>query len=146
MTMVELIVVVTLIAIVAAISGPSLVGYYRDRQLRMAAAQVRTIVRYARHNAVKEKVQYRIVLNDESAVASNRCIVQNDAGGSFATLTGQIYPLEDVDILGSGGTNSMDNVTVSTRGECTAGTVFLRRDGGRSMTVTILTTCGVEIS
>jgi prepilin-type N-terminal cleavage/methylation domain-containing protein len=60
-SLIELIVVVGIIAIMAAVSTPSIARYYRTYALRMAAQNVWTEIQAARARAISKNVNYGVV-------------------------------------------------------------------------------------
>ena len=144
----ELLVVLLGVAMFSLVAIPAFVTMYRAQQLQSATTLIMGQIRFARLNAVKEKVSYRLLFEDKDDFTSpNTMEVQNDSGGSFATLDGHDFTMPQVvDILGSGPTNSMDSLSVTTRGECTPGDVFLDVLGGTVRTISIAMTCVMTIS
>lgn len=109
--------------------------------VRMEAVQA---LRYARLMALKEKTPYRVVFHDASAASANTIEVQRQQSGTFVAVTGQLYSAPDgVFILGSGSTDSVNSVTVGTRGECNPGKVFIKGDYGAMETVSIRASCHI---
>ena len=147
-TMVEILVVIVAIGILFSMTMPSFYEMYRQHQLRGAATTVSMLIRFAKLQAVKEKTRYKVVFSDENAGGNaNRASLQFESGGSFGDVSGQQHDLDEhIKILGGGGYDSMDDLTVSRRGECTAGTVYLEGHGGAMVTVTIATTCSISYS
>lgn len=138
----ELLAVVALAGLVAAVAAPSLWQAYQRQQNRAVATQAVQAVRYARVMALKEKVRHRVVFHDASAATANTVEVQREQSGSFVTVVGHVYTAPDgVSILGSGSTDSVDSVTVGTRGECDAGDVFIRGRGESLEVVSIGASC-----
>ena len=96
----------------------------------------------ARISALKEKVSYRLVLHDENASTANHYELQKSQGGSWVTLDDGMHGIPStVMILGSGSTNSMNSVTVSGRGVCTTGKLYLQSEYGSMEVVTLDAIC-----
>ena len=91
-TLVELIVVVTIIGIVAALAVPSMRQLYLAQQVRGAAADLQSALYYARSEAIKRSVDVRVV--PTSSDWQQGWIVQLASGGaalrSQAALSDQL--------------------------------------------------------
>ena len=144
-TLVELMVCLVAVGLLMTITVPSFYQMYRQKQVRNAAVKVSMLVRFAKLQAVKEKSRYKVVFKDENAGTSkNMANLEVESGGSFGAVTGQQHALaEPVKILGGGGYDSVDEMTVSRRGECTTGNVYIEGLGGMMMTVSISSTCAI---
>ena len=142
----ELVVVMAVLAITSVLVLPRLESIYRKHQLNIAATEFQVMVLQARISAVKEKVSYRLVVHDESTTVPNRYELQKLEGGSWVGVEDGIRDLPDtVAILGSDPTDSLDNVTVSGRGLCSAGKLFLRSDDGSLQIVSLDLSCFVTV-
>jgi len=141
-TLTELLVVMGIVALAAAATIPALDSFYRRHQLNAAATEFQALVLRARISALKEKVSYRLVLHDENAGSSNQFELQRASGGSWVGLDEGSHAIPDtVAILGSGSTNSVDTVTVTGRGVCTTGKLYLESERGDQYVVKVDTTC-----
>ena len=138
----ELLVVVGLMTLILVVSLPLFKDFYLRTQVSSSAAMVGSMVQQARMSALKEKNRYRVVLHDENAATPNTLELQREQSGSFVTVAGKMYTVpEAVRILGGSPTDSMDDVTVNGRGECTSGTVYVAAVGVDVGVVTIAATC-----
>ena len=137
----ELLVVLAVAGLILAIAGPALRSGYQRQKVRAVASKTVQVIRYVRLLALKEKVPHRVVFHDVSDTPANTIEVQRQQSGSFVTIPGHVYPApEGVTILGSGSTDSIDNVIVEPRGGCQAGKVFIQ--GPLSLgVVSIKSTC-----
>jgi prepilin-type N-terminal cleavage/methylation domain-containing protein len=127
----EVLVVMAIVVIVAAVSLPALDEFYRSHQLNSAATEFQGMVLQARMNALKEKVSYRLVVHDENATTPNRFELQTSSSGSWVSVPGGTREIpESVVVLGSGFTDSVDAITVSTRGACSSGKLYLESTNG----------------
>ena len=138
----ELLVVVGLLTLILVVSLPSFRDIYLRYQVSSSAAMVESMVQRARMSALKEKNSYRVLFHDENSATPNTLEYQREQGGSFVTVSGEVHAVPGaVRILGSSPTDSMDDVTVSGRGECNAGNVYVAADGADFGVVTIAATC-----
>ena len=145
-TIAEVVVVVALIALILSVGLPAMAKFYVRHQTASAAAMVQTLVQRARLSALKEKRDYRVVLHDENGSPANRIEIQRDSGGSYVTVAGEVHGIPGaVRILGSSPNDSVDSVTVNSRGECTSGDVYVTKDGEAYGHVTISATCLARI-
>jgi len=142
----ELVVVAALILVLLGISLPALYRIYLRHQTDTAAVMVQSMVYRARISALKEKRAYRVVLRDENDSPPNTIELQRVDGGSFVTVSGEVHAVPgSVRILGSVPTDSVDAVTVNSRGQCNAGRVYVTSHGGRARgEVAIARTCFTE--
>jgi type II secretion system protein H len=85
-TLIELVIVMTIIAIVAAIVVPSLGVFSTSRQTNNAAAQMLELVQYARAQAITEGRTYRLNL-DTSAMTY--WLTADQGAGTFEAATGE---------------------------------------------------------
>jgi len=138
----ELLIVMALLALAMVVSLPALQRFYRESQVGASVATVEIMFQRARMSALKEKVAYRVLIHDQNAATPNTVELQRNVSGSFVTLAGEVQALPPtIMILGSGFTNSLDSMTVNSRGECTSGNVYVTHDGARIGVVTIASTC-----
>ena len=142
----ELVIVAALILVLLGISLPALYRIYLSHQTDTAAVMVQSMVYRARISALKEKRAYRVVLRDENDSPPNTIELQRDDGGSFVTVSGEVHAVPgSVRILGSIPTDSVDAVTVNSRGQCNTGRVYVTSHGGRAHgEVAIARTCFTE--
>lgn len=74
-TLLELILVMVIISTVLAMAAPSLRGFFSSRKIHDAAANILSLVRYARSQAISEGLTYRLNIDSEKGVywlTSNR--------------------------------------------------------------------------
>jgi Tfp pilus assembly protein FimT len=146
-SMTELLVVGLLTALILTVTLPDLKRFYLQHQVDSASAMVRTTAQRARMSALKERNAYRVLLHDENSATPNTIEVQQDQGGTFVTVSGEVHALnEAIRILGANPTDSMNSITVNRRGECTSGRVYVATDGADMRTVTIASTCFTSTS
>jgi type II secretory pathway pseudopilin PulG len=139
---IELLIVMVLLVLIMTVSIPAVQRFYLQSQVNSGAATVESMIHRARMSALKEKIAYRVLIHDESALTPNTVELQRDESGSFITITGEVQTLpRSIRILGSGSTNSLDSMTVNSRGQCTSGTVFVTHDGANIGVVKIASTC-----
>ena len=138
----ELLVVMALLALVMTASLPALKNFYLQSQVGASVSVVEIMFQRARMSALKERVSYRVLIHDQNASTPNTVELQRNASGSFVTLSGGVQTLpSNIRILGSGSTNSLDSMTVNSRGACTSGSVFVTHDRTEIGVVAIASTC-----
>ena len=138
----ELLVVVGLLTLILIVSLPAFKDFYLRAQVSSSAAMVESMVQQARMSALKEKNSYRVVVHDENATTPNTLELQREQSGSFVTVAGEVHTVpEAVRILGSSPTDSMNDVIVNGRGECSSGKVYVAAGGVDVGVVTIAATC-----
>lgn len=143
----ELLVVASLVTVSVAVALPRLDEFYAKHRLNSAATEFQSMILRARMSALKEKASYRLVLHDEDATSANRYELQKNQSGSWVSVDGGAHDIASaVAILGSGSTDSVDNVTVSGRGVCSTGVLYLRSERGRILVVKVDATCYSEVS
>jgi Tfp pilus assembly protein FimT len=139
------IVVAALIAIMLAVAVPGMKEAYARQQQDAAAILVQSTVQRARISALKEKRAYRVVLHDENGSPANTVELQREVGGTFTTVDDAVHPVPGaVRILGASPQDSVDSVTVNSRGECNSGNVFMAASGQSTSSVAIDITCFAE--
>jgi prepilin-type N-terminal cleavage/methylation domain-containing protein len=69
-TLVEIVVSLTIIAVIACVAIPTMKGLKRDEQTRQPIASLAEIVQEARHRAMRERRSYQIVFEPEGIHAS----------------------------------------------------------------------------
>ena len=121
---------------------PSLMDFYSKHRLESSAATVQSAVQEARVQALKQKVSYRLVIHDLSATEPNQVELQRMKSGSWSTVVDGTHSVaETIEILGANPYNSMDYVTVSKRGECSTGNIYLQSAEGDTEIVRVQPTC-----
>ena len=134
----ELMAVVALGGMVLAIGIPALADFYHRQMVVSTAATTRSTVGYVRVKAIKEKVAHRIVFHDENAATPNTIEIKREQGGSFVTLADQTHKIPSgVRFLD----DSMDALTVGSRGGCNAGHLYIQGPSGAPEVVAITPTC-----
>ena len=123
-----------------AIVLPNLHRWYRKAKLDGALNTVSVMVHDARMRALKEKTSYRLIFHDENDSSPNTVEMQNNSSGSFQPTGAETLPY-GIRLLGSGTTNSMNSMTVTSRGACTSGSVFLRNSSSDLTKVVIRPAC-----
>jgi prepilin-type N-terminal cleavage/methylation domain-containing protein len=84
-TLVELLVVMSVIAITSAVAAPSVVSWIKNYEAKTVARQLMTDLQFARMNAVSSKLQCRVNLN----IATNQYeIDQSPDGGTTWNIVG----------------------------------------------------------
>ena len=143
-SLVESLAVLLFVSIIALMAIPSFAGLYRLQQMNNARDMMMSEIQFSRMNAVKEKVTYQLLIRDKDDGSNpNTFVTQNNSSGSFVTMQGHNFVMpETVEILAS----SMASMTVSTRGECTAGQIDFRLSDGSLATITITTSCNITAS
>lgn len=122
----ELLAVLAIATIVLSISLPALQNAYLRSQIQGGEMLVSGMVQQARMSALKEKVRYRLVFHDQGASTPNRIEFQREVGGVFVQVASESRDVPSaVRILGSTPYDSMNSLTVSGRGSCSSGTIFL---------------------
>jgi len=146
-SMTELVIVAALILLLLGVSMPALYRIYLSHQTDTAAVMVQSMVHRARISALKEKRAYRVVLRDENDSPPNTIELQREDSGSFVTVSGEVHAVPgSVRILGSLPTDSVDAVTVNSRGQCNTGSVYVTSHGGKARgQVAIARTCFTEV-
>ena len=103
-TLLELILVMVIISTVLAMAAPSLRGFFSSRKIHDAAANILSLVRYARSQAISEGMTYRLNFNAEKGVywlTSNRdgafSVLDNEFGREFLLPDDTAVALEKED-------------------------------------------------
>jgi type II secretion system protein H len=81
-TLLELILVMVIISTVLAMAAPSLRGFFSSRKIHDAAANILTLIRYARTQAITEGQTYRLNFDYEKSVYW----LTSNAEGAFSVL------------------------------------------------------------
>jgi prepilin-type N-terminal cleavage/methylation domain-containing protein len=79
-TLLELIIVVVIIAIGAALTTPNIGGWLPNYRLRSAIRDIASTMRIAQMKAISNNLQYRVNLN-AGDVGSNSYVLQRNSGG-----------------------------------------------------------------
>jgi general secretion pathway protein G len=140
-TLMELVLVLAVIAICAAIAAPTLSGFARGRALPNAATELVTTARWCRMKALSDGVEYRLNLD---ARAGTWWVTKDDGTGTnFVDVTeelGRAYTLPDgVAIL---------DITFETApdAQTDAGTFIYFKPGGRTEVASVTLTYGTMVT
>ena len=140
----ELLGVLTIMAIVFLVIALPFRDSYERHELRSATAKVEMLALQARIKALKEKVPYRLLIHDESAATPNRLELQRRPASTWVTVDGGTHNVgRVVSILGSGSTDSMNEMMVDARGVCQTGNVHLASTSGKTRSFAIEPMCMV---
>ncbi len=126
---------------------PSLTDFYQSQQTAAAASRMQGLVQFARMSALKEKTRYRLVIRDLNDSPANRIEIEREQSGAFVALAGEIHEMpEGVNVLGGTGTDSSNNLTISARGQCEAGIVYLQGRNDLIEVVNVESTCSTAVT
>lgn len=138
MTLLELILVMTILATVLAMAAPSLRGFFTSRRGDDTAAQILALTQFARSQAVSEGVIYRLNLN----VQERKCWLTAQKAGTFEPLDtgfGQPFVIPADLVMELEDVEQEDRdvfVTFSPYGTVTAATIRLIDRRGRALEIT----------
>ncbi len=132
-SLIELLIVIALIAILAAIAAPNFSKYKDNANLKEAAREISGDIQLYKQRAVAENTRYRMVFD----VDNNDYTVERDIGGVWNNvITDKKIGGENNNIIKViGNTNT---ITFQTRGTSSAGTQIIRHEK-RLSTATIVT-------
>ena len=143
----EAILVIGLVAILAAVSLPRLTRLAIDLKVETSAKQLATNLRFARMSAVKQKVEYQVVIHNELATSPaipKTYDVQYKSAGSFVT-----FPRADTKIdngLKILSTSTLSSVIFDPRGSANAaGNIRLRGENNAEYRIDVKTTGSVNV-
>jgi len=143
-TLIELVLVMAIIAICAAIAAPRIAGFARGRMLPNAASQFASTARWCRVQALSDGVQYR--LNVDFA-GNTYWVTKDDGTGAYIQVTdelGQLISLPEGVYFGGTTIGSADDgfyITVEVGGRTDVGTIQLT-NGQNNVDVTCETPTG----
>ena len=148
-SMVEALVVAGLIAAITLVALPMLYRMFEDYKVQSAAQQMTINLRFCRNAAVKQKILYQAIFNDQSSGTSPntyQILYDQDKNGTVAST--EIYRRADVALptgllILTGGTTS---VIFDARGSATvvgASTVQLKGKNGTIYRLTLSPTGAV---
>ena len=130
-TLLEIIIVIALIAVLAAISVPSFISWSKNLNYRQASKQITSMLREARTQAISTNLQYMVVIEPQ-----NNCyeiykgtLSYNTPPASFTTLVQQVTAPSNVIIRGGSGGTLTTNVSVTFNPNGTA-IINTATDGG----------------
>lgn len=135
-TLIELIIVIALIGILAAIAAPNFTRYRDNANLREAARDISSDFQLYKQRAMAENINYRITF-----IGNNYTIERGAAWDDVATKTvgANNAPIRIFSTTYAGG------ITFSPRGTTTSGTLVLKHNG-RGSTATITTSTMGRVS
>ena len=150
--MIEVLVVVIVIAVLAAIAIPNLTGLYQGARIREAARDITSELRRTRQLGIAKAREYRLCVNLDSeqymiegGLASNSSSAEacGAAGGDWEQEIGWSSLPEGVDIncLDAGGfvdtTTDIRTYKFNPNGSSSTGTIFLIDQKGNRFKITI---------
>jgi len=151
-TLLELMLVISILAILSVASAPNIISWFEGRKLSSASRDVLSVMQAARLRAVKERANAVVSFN----VANNTFEAFVDDGGGTPANSGnntrdggetliRSGDLASIDVTGANfGGNAF--VAFTSRGFTTAaGTVTLQNDSGSQKQITVSTTGHSEI-
>ena len=103
-------------------------------------------MQHAKWNALKEKVPYRVLLHDEGSPTPDLVELQKQGSVTYFTLPRGTYRLpKDVHILNQAPSDSMDAITVDSRGECPTGKVFVKGKHEHQEIISVRRSCQTSL-
>ena len=137
--MLEALAVLAILAALLLIIMPALANMYYSYQANTAARQMQANIRFARNAAIKQKIDYRILINDSTDPDPNSYQIQYDPQGDG---TFENFPREFFDYTIPGTVkidpSSVDQVDFDQRGSAQpTGTVLLNGFRGQQYRLTI---------
>ena len=136
-TLIELVVVMAIIAIGAALIAPNIGAWIPNYRLRSATRDVVSALREAQMKAISTNTQYQVSFNP---VASSYILQYQDTGGNWINQgVSQVFPSG---IVISGITFPGDKANFSPNHTASTGNITLANKRGSSKTVTLTSTTG----
>jgi prepilin-type N-terminal cleavage/methylation domain-containing protein len=134
-TLVELMIVVVLIGIIAAIATPAFQRYAINANLKSAARDITSDFLRLKERAIAENVEYRIIFN----VAGNSYTIQQGtaAGAPYVDLMTKSPASFGSDINFTANTTFGAGAIFRSRGTVTNGTIELINSRGSTATITV---------
>jgi prepilin-type N-terminal cleavage/methylation domain-containing protein len=126
-SLVELLIVIAILGILAAIAAPNFTRYKGNANLRAAAREISGDIQYCKQRAVAENVHYRIVLNFEI----NNYIIQKETSPSNWTNVSSIKNIgkDDTSIkIIEDPTFGGNKIIFQPRGTTNAGTLVIQHE------------------
>jgi prepilin-type N-terminal cleavage/methylation domain-containing protein len=143
-TLIEILIVVTLLVVAAGVAMPWFLGVIEGYRLRVAAWEIAGDLRLARQKSVSTQVQYRICLsNCASAVPAGGYLLERQAGGWVLDVARNDLP--DGVVVTTNGPG--DKITFDTKGELagTLGTTTTLTNGTGTYEVRVASTGRVRV-
>ena len=138
-TLIELIVVMIIIAIGAALMAPNIAGWLPNYRLRGATRDIASAMRIAQTKAVSNNFQYRVNLNSAD-VGTNSYILQYNTGGIWVN-DGAIQRLPSGIII-SNNTLPNDRAEFNSNSTSSSGSVTLQNTKGTQRRITLAASTG----
>ena len=138
-TLIELIVVMIIIAIGAALMAPNIGGWLPNNRLRSATRDIASAMRIAQTKAVSNNFQYRVNLNSAD-VGTNSYILQYNTGGIWVN-DGAIQRLPSGIII-SNNTLPNDRAEFNSNSTSSSGSVTLQNTKGTQRRITLAASTG----
>ncbi len=138
MTLLELILVMTILSTILAMAAPSLRGFFTSRRGDEAAAQILALTRFARSQAISEGVVYRLNFD----VQQHACWLTARRAGAFEPLDtgfGQTFIIPNDLVIELENVEQKDQdvfLTFSPYGTVTPATIRLIDRRGRALEIT----------
>jgi prepilin-type N-terminal cleavage/methylation domain-containing protein len=126
-SLVELLIVVTILGILAAIAAPNFTRYRGNANLRGAARKITGDIQFCKQKAVADNVRYRIALS----FANNNYIIQKETSPSHWTNVSSIKKISDDDDavkIIEDPTFASDIIIFQPRGTTNAGTLVIEHE------------------
>ncbi|MGC8809597.1 MAG: GspH/FimT family pseudopilin [bacterium] len=137
-TLIEVVIVLVLLAIVAAIALPSFQRLVVNSPLRTAARDLMAEIALQKERAIAESRQYRIVLDvDNSSYAIQQCQNTGSTCASWSSVLVKNLNRYASDISFDSGSTTVTNYVFQTRGTVTNGTIVLRNNRNSTATIRI---------
>jgi prepilin-type N-terminal cleavage/methylation domain-containing protein len=142
-TLIELILVMTIIVILSAIAAPSMISFAAGRNNANTATLIVSLTGYARAQSVSEGRTYRLNVDPAKDVvwltAGNAGVftaLSNDYGNQFPLATGTTMKTDMVARTdGSNGSNGGTYVEFNSNGRCEPAKIWLTDKYGRTIEV-----------
>jgi Tfp pilus assembly protein FimT len=138
-TLVELILVMTLMLMVLAIAAPRLDGFSRSRVLTSQGEAVLAMLNTARDRSAAEAAAYRLVIEEDGS----QCRLYRQQGGAFEPLPdrpdGRLVLPGDIRVSIEGADEGQQFVEFRPTGECTPARLELADRRGGAVTISART-------
>ena len=112
LSLMETLVVIALLAAILVIVMPAISNMYYAYQASTAARQMQANIRFARNAAIKQKIDYRIIINDSGDPDPNTYLIQYDPDrdGTFQNFPREFfdYTIPGTVEIDPGSVNSID--------------------------------------
>jgi prepilin-type N-terminal cleavage/methylation domain-containing protein len=140
-TLIELIVVMVIIAIGAALLVPNIGGWLSNYRLRSATRDVTSLMRVAQMKAVSNNLQYRINLDDADIGAGNYVLQYQTTAGWVNDGAIQRFP-KGIWIPGGGITLPGKHAEFNPNSTSSTGSLTLQNSKGTQKKITLTTATG----